>query len=108
MNHWFYLLAAILFEVAGTTAMKLSDGFSKPLPSILLFVFYLISFAALTLALRRIDLSIAYAVWAGIGTAVVALIGILYFREPVTLLKLASIGLIILGVIGLHLAGEQH
>lgn len=108
MQHWLLLGAAILFEVAGTTAMKLSEGFTRPLPSVLLFVFYLISFAALTLALKRIDLSIAYAIWAGLGTALIAVIGMFYFREPMSLIKLASIGLIVLGVIGLNLAAEQH
>jgi small multidrug resistance pump len=106
MQHWLLLAAAILFEVAGTTAMKLSEGFTRPLPSLLLFVFYLISFAALTLALKRIDLGIAYAIWAGLGTALIALIGIVHFHEPLTLLKLVSIGLIILGVIGLNLAQD--
>ena len=99
------LMMAIVFEVTGTTAMKLSDGFTRPLPSILLFLFYLLSLAALTLALKRIEVSIAYAVWAGVGTVLVAIIGILWFREPVSLLKVGSILLIVTGVVGLHLSG---
>ena len=105
MSSWFILMVAIILEVAGTTAMKLSDGFTRPLPSILLFLFYFLSLAALTLALKRIEVSIAYAVWAGLGTVLVATVGVLWFREPVSPLKIASILLIVLSVIGPHLSG---
>jgi small multidrug resistance pump len=108
MQYWFYLAWAILLEVAGTTSMKLSKGFTNLVPSILLFVFYLASFVALTFALRRIDISVAYAVWSGVGTALIATIGILYFRDPVTALKLISIGFIVAGVVGLNLSGANH
>jgi len=91
--------------VAGTTSMKLSDGFTRLLPSVLLAVFYLFSLAALALALKRIDVSVAYAVWAGVGTVLVAVVGILWFQEPVSLLKVGSILLIAAGVVGLHLGG---
>jgi small multidrug resistance pump len=94
-------------EVIGTTNMKLSDGFTKTLPSILMFVFYGFSFAFLTLALKKIDLSLSYAIWSGVGTALIAAIGVLYFKEPVTAIKLVSIGLIVIGVVGLALV-EQH
>ena len=103
MLHWLYLTAAILLEVAGTISMKLSDGFTRMIPSITLFVCYAASFTALTFSLKKIDLSIAYAVWAGAGTALVVLVGILYFRESITIMKSVSICLIILGVVGLHL-----
>ena len=108
MQYWFYLTSAILLEVAGTTSMKLSHGFTKIMPSILIFVFYAASFVALTLALKKIDLSSAYAIWSGVGTAFIAIIGMAYFREPATIVKLASIGLIIIGVIGLNLSTTQH
>ena len=108
MQYWFYLASAIALEVAGTTAMKLSEGFTILVPSILLFVFYAASFVALTFAIRKIDVSTAYAVWAGIGTALITAIGVLYFRESATLLKLLCIGLIILGVVGLNLVGAEH
>jgi small multidrug resistance pump len=61
---------------------------------------------ALTYALKKIDMSMAYAVWAGVGTALITLVGIFFFKEPATMLKLASIALIIIGVVGLHLSGE--
>jgi small multidrug resistance pump len=105
---WIYLALAILLEVAGTTCMKLSDGFTKMVPSILLFVFYTLSFGMLTLALKRIDVSIAYAVWSGVGTALIATIGVLWFKEPMTALKLISLALIIIGVVGLNLGGGTH
>jgi small multidrug resistance pump len=73
-----------------------------------MFVFYLLSLGALTFALKKIDVSIAYAVWAGIGVALIATIGVVYFKEPVTALKFASLSLIIVGVIGLHLSGSGH
>jgi small multidrug resistance pump len=94
-------------EVIGTTNMKLSEGFTKTLPSILMFVFYVFSFAFLTLALKKIDLSLTYAIWSGVGTALIATIGILYFKEPVTAIKIGSIALIIIGVVGLMLV-ERH
>jgi small multidrug resistance pump len=105
---WIYLALAILLEVAGTTCMKLSDGFTKMVPSILLFVFYTLSFGMLTLALKRIDVSVAYAVWSGAGTALIATIGVLWFKEPMTALKLISLALIIVGVVGLNLGGGTH
>jgi small multidrug resistance pump len=94
-------------EVIGTTNMKLSEGFTKTLPSILMFVFYVFSFAFLTLALKKIDLSLTYAIWSGVGTALIATIGFLYFKEPVTAIKIGSIALIVIGVIGLMLV-ERH
>jgi small multidrug resistance pump len=105
---WLYLILAILLEVSGTTCMKLSQGFTKLVPSILLFVFYSLSMGMLTLALKRIDVSVAYAVWSGVGTALIATIGVLWFKEPVTALKLISLGLIIIGVVGLNLSGGAH
>ena len=108
MQYWLILVVAIVFEVAGTTSMKLSDGFTKLMPSVLLFVFYAASIVALTFALKKIEVSIAYAVWSGIGTALIATIGILYFRETFTILKLICILLIIIGVVGLNLSGAKQ
>ena len=101
--HWLFLAGAILFEVAGTTSMKLSQGFTKLTPSILIFVFYAISFVSLTYAIKKIDMSVSYAIWSGVGTALIAIIGVYYFKESMTILKFFSIVLIILGVIGLNI-----
>ena len=108
MQHWIFLVGAIALEVAGTTSMKLSMGFTRLVPSVLIFLFYGASFVALTLALKDIEISFAYAVWSGVGTAVIAAIGILYFRETVSALKLISLFLIIAGVVGLNLSGAKQ
>jgi small multidrug resistance pump len=105
---WLYLVLAIVLEVSGTTSMKLSQGFTKILPSMLMFLFYGLSLSALTLALKKIDVSVAYAVWSGLGTALIASVGVLWFREPLNALKIISLLLIILGVIGLNLGGGVH
>jgi small multidrug resistance pump len=102
MQAWLLLTAAILLEVAGTTSMKVSRGFTRVTPSVLIFVFYVLSFCALTLALKRLELSIAYAIWAGIGTVLITLIGFMYFNEQTTLLKVVCICLIVVGVVGLN------
>ena len=108
MQSWLYLTGAILLEVAGTSCMKLSEGFTKIIPSVLIFVFYTLSFVGLTIALKKLDVGIAYAVWAGIGTALIAVIGIIYFKEALTTVKVLSILLIIAGVVGLNLGGVKH
>lgn len=103
-NAWYFLSFAILFEVAGTTCMKLSKGFTVMTPSVLIFVFYACAFWLNTNAIKVIELSVAYAIWSGVGTALTAAIGILYFKEPATAVKLVSVSLIVIGVIGLHSA----
>jgi small multidrug resistance pump len=105
---WVYLLAAILLEVSGTTCMKLSEGFTRWMPAVLMFVLYGLSFTSLTFALKRIDVSVAYAIWSGFGTALIAMVGVLWFREPATAIKIISLGLIIIGVVGLNLSGGVH
>lgn len=108
MEYWVFLAGATALEVAGTTSMKLSEGFTKLVPSLFLIMFYAASFAALTLALKKIEVSVAYAVWSGVGTTLIAGIGILYFGEAVSARKLVSILLIVVGVVGLNLSGANH
>jgi small multidrug resistance pump len=108
MQYWLFLAGAIGFEVAGTISIKLSEGFTRLLPSVLLFVFYAASFVALTFALKKIEVGVAYAVWSGVGTALIAAIGVVYFREAATALKFVSILLIVVGVVGLNLGGAKH
>jgi small multidrug resistance pump len=105
---WLLLTLAIVLEVTGTTNMKLSEGFSKVLPTFFVFVFYGLSIGALTLALNRIEVSVAYAVWSGMGTALVAVVGMLVFKEPVTAAKLGGLALIVVGVAILNLTVETH
>lgn len=105
---WVYLAVAILFEVAGTTAMKYSEGFTRVTPSVLLFVFYGFAFAALTLALRSIELGVAYAIWSGVGTALIAVIAFAVFAEAMTPWKLICLAMIIVGAAGLHLGSAPN
>lgn len=101
---WILLIAAICMEVCGTTCMKLSEGFTKWVPSVLIFVFYAISFTLMTFAVRKLQLSITYAIWSGVGTFLIALIGLFWFKEPLTILKVVSMALVIAGIIGLNLS----
>jgi small multidrug resistance pump len=101
---WILLFVAICMEVCGTTCMKLSEGFTKWLPSVLIFVFYAFSFTLMTFVMKKLDLSLTYAIWSGVGTFLIALIGLFWFKEPFTILKAASMVLVIAGVIGLNLS----
>ncbi len=103
---YLYLTFAILFEICGTTCMKLSEGFTKPLPSVLIFVFYGISFIAFTIALKKLDVSVAYAIWAGLGVAMISLVGYFGFNEPMPPARILFLILIAIGVIGLHLSSS--
>jgi len=107
MSSWFLLVVAILLEVSGTTSMKMSQGFTYFWPSVLVFVFYGLSFSALTLVLKTMDVSVAYAVWSGLGTAIIAVIGILWFKEPLSTFKVLSLLMIIIGVVGLNLSSSH-
>lgn len=100
---WLILSAGILFEVLGTICMKYAEGFTKLWPSVFVFIFYGISLASLVFVLEKMQVSIAYAIWASAGTALIALIGILFFQETVSVAKVVSISFIILGIIGLEL-----
>ncbi len=104
---WYVLAAAILFEVGGTTSMRLSEGLTRLTPSIMIFAFYGVSFLLNAMVIRTLGLSVVYAVWSGVGTVLTAGIGYIWFKEPVTALKIASTALIVAGVIGLHLASRQ-
>ena len=105
---WIFLAAAIFFEVAGTTFLKLSNGFSRLVPVIFMFVFYITSLSLLSLVLKKIEVGIAYAIWSGVGTATITLIGIVFFSESINILKIGGIILVIAGVTILNLAGNPH
>ncbi len=102
-----FLILAILSEVAGTTSLKLSEGFSRLVPSLAVVLFYGMSFTFLSFTLKRLEVGTVYAIWSGVGTALIATIGILWFKEPLTAIKIGSLALIILGVIGLNLNGAH-
>lgn len=101
---WIALAIAIIFGVLGTTAMKLSHGFQHLKPSFYLAFFYTASFVALTFAIKGIELSIVYAVWSGVGTLLVAAIGIIHFHESISFRKIIYLMLVAIGVIGIHIS----
>jgi small multidrug resistance pump len=100
---YLFLALGILFEVLGTICMKFADGFTRLVPSILVFIFYSLSLVSLIFVLKKLPVSVAYAIWAGLGTALIAVIGIFWLKEPFTLVKCVSILFIVLGIIGLEL-----
>lgn len=107
MMSWVFLATAIVCEVFATTMMKLADGFSRLWPSLGLVAGYLAAFGLMALALRTMQVGTLYALWAGIGTALIAVVGMIVFREPVTATKLAGIALVIGGVVLLNVSGVR-
>ncbi|EJL43404.1 MULTISPECIES: DMT family transporter [Brevibacillus] len=105
---WVYLLLAILLEVAGTTSMKLSEGLSRPIPTVLMFVFYVLCFSSLSLALKEMEVGTAYAIWSGLGTAMIAVIGVIVFKDAFTVKKVVAVALIIVGCVLLNLSDGAH
>ncbi|WP_406167435.1 DMT family transporter [Streptomyces sp. NBC_00996] len=101
------LAGAIAAEVAGTTAMKYSDGFSKLWPSLVTLLGYVIAFVLLAQTLKTVSVGTAYAIWAGVGTAVIAAIGMVFLGEGLNAAKVAGIALIIGGVVLLNLGGAH-
>lgn len=101
---WVYLIFAIIFETLGTTALKMSNGFSVLLPSIVTIITYILCFLFLSFALKTIDVSVAYAIWGAFGILLISAIGMIFFHESVSFIKITSILLIVLGTIGLKLA----
>lgn len=101
---WLLLTLGIFTEVSATTCMKLSNGFTRGVPSVFTFVFWVVSMAIFILALKRFELSFAYALWAGAGILIVGIVGIIFFDESANPLKIVSIVLISVGIIGLNLS----
>jgi small multidrug resistance pump len=107
MTAWLYLATAIAVEVAATVALRSSDGFTVPAPTAGAVVGYALSIWLLALSLKGLEVSLVYAIWAGIGTAAIAVIGMTALGEPVSVLKITSIAVIIAGVVGLNVAGAH-
>jgi len=102
---WWVLFAAGLFEIGWAVGLKYTEGFTRPLPSVLTLVAMAISVLLLGLSLKTLPLGTAYAVWTGIGTIGTAVLGILLFGDAATAARLACIGLILAGIVGLKLIG---
>ncbi|WP_344262345.1 multidrug efflux SMR transporter [Streptomyces sodiiphilus] len=101
------LAGAIVMEILGTTAMKYSHGFTKLWPSVITGACYLLAFTLLARTLKTMDMGIAYAIWAGAGTALIALIGMVFLGEAATAAKLLGVTLVIAGVAVLNLGGGR-
>jgi len=103
---WFFLAAAIIAEVIGTSFLKESDGFQNLWPTVISLASYGVAFYALSVAIRSIELGIAYAIWAGIGTALIVLIGWLVFGQSVDVAAIADVLLIVGGVVVINAFSE--
>jgi len=107
---YFYLALAIAAEVAGTSLLKVTEEFTKLVPTTFLVIFYVISFWLMTLALRDLPLGVVYAVWSGLGIVLVAIIGAFVYKEVPDLASIIGMALIISGVVVMHLFSKsiQH
>ena len=103
MNHWVYLITAIVSEVIATSALKASTGFTKPLPSVVVVIGYLVSFYFLSLTLKTIPVGIAYAIWSGVGVVLISVVAWLLYGQRFDLPALIGMGLIISGVMVINL-----
>ncbi len=99
-----YLALAVVFEVGWAVAMKLSNGFTRGPATAATLVLYMLSLGALTMAVKKLDVGAAYAVWAGLGAAIIAIIGIYYFKESAPPLKVVSLVLVVVGIVGLNIS----
>jgi small multidrug resistance pump len=105
---WLFLSVAILLELSGTVSMKLSESFTKMMPSVLMFVFYGASFTSLNFALSYMQVSTVYAIWSGVGIVLISLAGIFLFQEKLSVSSILWIAVIIAGVIGLNISSKGH
>lgn len=102
MQHWLYLAVAIVSEVIATSALKAAEGFSRPLPSLIVVIGYAIAFYCLSVVLRTLPVGIAYAIWSGAGVALIALVGWLIYGQALDLPAVIGMTLIVAGVVVLN------
>jgi quaternary ammonium compound-resistance protein SugE len=100
---WVYLVIAGILEVGWAVGMRYSDGFSKPIPSVLTIAAMVVSFALLSRAMTMLPIGTAYAVWVGIGAVGTAIAGMILFAEPATALRLFFLGMILAAIVGLKM-----
>lgn len=107
MNDWVYLFLAIMSEVIATASLKSTEGFTKPIPSIIVLVGYCAAFYFLSLTLDTISIGVAYAIWSGVGVATITVVSYFLYDQKIDLAGILGIGLIIAGVIVLRLFSEN-
>jgi len=105
---WLLVVVAGILETGFAVCLKLSHGFTRLWPTVAFCAFALGSFGLLTLSLKKLDVGPAYAVWTGIGAAGTAIYGMVFLNDLVSVLKVVSITLVIIGVVGLQLSGSGH
>jgi small multidrug resistance pump len=105
--HWLYLVIAIVAEVAGTSFLRASAGFTKPLPSLVVVAGYGLAFFFLSLTLEKIPVGVAYAIWSGAGVTLIAAIGWLFLGQKLDLAAMVGMGLIVAGVVVLNLFSKS-
>ncbi|MFZ1233091.1 MAG: multidrug efflux SMR transporter [Thiofilum sp.] len=100
---YFYLALAIVAEVIATSSLKATEEFTKPLPTVLMVVGYMLAFYFMTLAMRTIPLGVTYAIWSGLGIVLISTVGVFLYNEKLDLPALIGMGLIIAGVVVMKL-----
>lgn len=100
---WLFLVLAIVAEVVATSALKASEGFTRPLPSLLVVAFYGVAFFLLAQTLRVLPIGVAYAIWSGLGIVLISLVGWLWYGQALDAAALAGMGLIVAGVVVVNL-----
>ncbi|MDR0578343.1 MAG: QacE family quaternary ammonium compound efflux SMR transporter [Candidatus Accumulibacter sp.] len=103
MSPWFHLALAIVSEVIGTSALKASDGFTRPVPTLIVAVGYAIAFYCLSIVLRSVPVGVAYAIWSGAGITLIALVGWMFHGQSLDMPAVLGMGLIVAGVLVLNL-----
>ena len=106
MNPWLILCLSIALEVSGTVCLKLSDGMSRPLPILGVVLFYLSAFVLMSTSLKSLEIGIVYAIWAAAGTALIAIIGIVFFGESIASGKIVGLAFVIAGVVLLKVSNS--
>lgn len=107
MNDWVYLFLAIMSEVIATASLKSTEGFTKPIPSIIVLIGYCAAFYFLSLTLDTISIGVAYAIWSGVGVATITVVSYFLYDQKIDLAGILGIGLIVAGVIVLRLFSES-
>lgn len=107
MSGWAYLLLAGIFEIFFATTLKLTENFTKLIPTAVFLLFAVLSFYTLTKAIETIPVGTAYVVWTGIGAVGTVIVGIFYYNEPATFLRLFFISTLVLSIIGLKMVSSS-
>lgn len=108
MMGWLFLIMTIVLEVGGTIAAKQANGFTNLVASTWTILFYILSFICLTIAMKNIEMSIAYPIWTGVAILTTSVLGIVLFHESMNVAKGCSIFFLTLGLVGLTMGGQSH